>query len=502
MQGKTGKILIVDDDEYICKLCANSLKNVGYGVRTTCNPNEAYQIASNNNFDLILTDIRMPQMSGIELMQRLKKQVPELPVVLMTGYATLDTAIKAIKGGAYNFIHKPFNVHEIVVAVQNAIERRRLFQENMRLKTLVNLFQVSEKIGNTLEKSKLFNLILNTALIETGADKGLIFNQEEDTDFYGVRYAIGLDDSFAEKIRIPSKKGIIGHVFETKSAVLTKDTQGSDELQAEPVERKLGTSILAVPMQNKNRIQGVLALFKNQSSAFKESDKDIAVILANQTAIALDNAELILDLEILFLEAMKALASALDAKDPYTHGHSRRVSIIAYAIGKNMQLSNKQLEEIELAGVLHDIGKIGINDEILQKPGGLTPQEYKIIKMHTVKGYNILKHIKRLSTVVEAVYTHHEWYNGKGYPRGLAGDAIPIEGSIIAVADAFDTISSDRPYRARKSYAETIEILKAYSGTQFHPKVIEAIVKISLEHFEELLNNNSAGFSFNCHRNK
>ncbi|MBN1350324.1 response regulator [candidate division KSB1 bacterium] len=431
MEEITGKILVVDDDEYICKLCAQSLSNVGYGVQTTCNPNDAFAIANDNHFDLLLTDVKMPQMSGIELMQRLKKEIPELPVVLMTGYATLDFAIKAVKGGAYNFIHKPFNVNEIIVAVGNAIERRRLFQENIRLKTLVNLFEVSKEIGNTLEISRLFELILSSAILETGAEKGAIFDIDEDDHDLYARYTVGFEQETADKLYIPRGESLIGYAYTQKKAVFHIKNSTQPDYNIHLNEQQWGSSIIAVPMKNNHRILGVLALYKKHQGQFKDSDLDIAAILANQTAIALSNAELILDLEILFLEAMKALASALDAKDPYTHGHSHRVSVIGCAIAKIMKVSDKQLENLELAGILHDIGKIGINDDILQKPTRLIPQEYDIIKMHTVKGYNILKHIKRLSSVVEAVYTHHEWYNGKGYPRGLAGDEIPLEGAFF-----------------------------------------------------------------------
>ncbi|MFQ6114040.1 MAG: HD-GYP domain-containing protein, partial [bacterium] len=154
---------------------------------------------------------------------------------------------------------------------------------------------------------------------------------------------------------------------------------------------------------------------------------------------------------------------------------------VAVAIGDVMGLPENQLEEIQLAGNLHDIGKIGIPDSIIFKPGSLAPQEYEIIKTHAEKGFNILNHIKRLSSVAEAVYTHHEWHNGQGYPRGLKNDEIPLAGAIIAVADAFDTIVTDRHYRKKRSYTEAMKILEENSGAQFNPKVVQALGQVNVQ---------------------
>jgi putative nucleotidyltransferase with HDIG domain len=177
----------------------------------------------------------------------------------------------------------------------------------------------------------------------------------------------------------------------------------------------------------------------------------------------------------LFLQTMNSLAAMQEERDPYTAGHSLRVAQIAVRIACAMGLPVEDIAMLEVAGKLHDIGKIGIPDEILLKAGPLTPQEFEIIKTHTERGRRILTHIERLQPAIEAIYCHHEWYNGGGYPRGLRGEDIPLAGAIIGVADTFDAIITDRPYRPRRSRQEALEVISRGAGVQFHPRVVAAL---------------------------
>lgn len=476
------KVLVVDDDENICKLCGNSLRNEGYHVFATCQPENVLGIVQKENINLVLTDIKMPNLDGLEILRRLMESHPDVAVVVMTAYATMEVAIKAVNDGAYSFIHKPFHVNEMALAVKNALERQRLIQENIRLKTLVSLFKVSEQISSTLEIKDLLGTVASAVMKETDSKKAVIYYPDAETNELYARYAIGVGENEIDTIRVPFSEGIVGSAFQNRNPVLVRDFFSDDSTYPHPVEKGLGNSAMAIPMLSKEKIMGVLSLFKNgQSVGFTEADKDIAAILTSQASIALDNAELILDLEILFLESMKSLAKTLDERDPFTHGHSHRVAKISRAIGNIMQLSEHEQETLRHAGVLHDIGKIGIRDEILLKPGPLSVDEYEIIKTHPEKGYNILKHITRLCDVAEAVYCHHEWYNGDGYPRNLRNSEVPLAGSILAVADAYDTITTDRPYRLKQSHENAIEILTRASGTQFHPEVVRALKQIDVE---------------------
>ena len=191
--------------------------------------------------------------------------------------------------------------------------------------------------------------------------------------------------------------------------------------------------------------------------------------------------QILLDLSELFYKTIKSIAFALDAKDPYTHGHSMRVTLYSLALGKELNLPDEILEEIETAGLLHDIGKIAIPEKILLKPGKLTEEEFDVIKTHPALGEKLVLSIEKLTIISNWLKYHHERYDGKGYPDGLVGEAIPISARIIAIADTYDAMTSNRAYRSALSHQEAIDEIKRCSGTQFDPNLAELFINISKE---------------------
>ena len=191
----------------------------------------------------------------------------------------------------------------------------------------------------------------------------------------------------------------------------------------------------------------------------------------------LNNKTVILkDLRELFYKTIKLIAAALDAKDPYTHGHSMRVTMYSMILAKKLNLDDTMLEEIETAGLLHDIGKIGIPQRILCKPGKLTDEEFEVMKSHPEQGEKMLKDIKKLTLISNWLRTHHEKWDGTGYPNGMKGEEIPLSGRIIALADTYDAMTSDRPYRKALSHEVAIEEIKRCAGTQFDPVLAQLFV--------------------------
>jgi len=178
----------------------------------------------------------------------------------------------------------------------------------------------------------------------------------------------------------------------------------------------------------------------------------------------------------LYRASVQALAAAIDARDPATHDHSRRVALIARLIAEQMQLPREEIEEIELAALLHDIGKLGVPDAILRKPGKLTPSEWALVRTHPEVGAEILAGFPQLQRIVPLVRAHHERWDGTGYPCGLRGDAIPLGAAIIGLADALDTMLSDRPYRPALPLCEAVEEIRRCRATQFHPDVVDAFL--------------------------
>ncbi|HLG29610.1 MAG TPA: HD-GYP domain-containing protein [Candidatus Brocadiales bacterium] len=194
--------------------------------------------------------------------------------------------------------------------------------------------------------------------------------------------------------------------------------------------------------------------------------------------VALEHARLFSDLQELLLNTVKTLVSTIDAKSPWTKGHSERVTELALIIGKEMGLSQKELDELRFAGLLHDIGKIGTAEYIIDKPGKLTDEEFAIVKEHSLKGAEIIKPIKQFENVIQGVLQHHERLDGMGYPHGLRNGGIHHFGKILALADAYDAMTSGRPYRKALSKEKTIAELKMCAGTQFDPVVVEAFLKV------------------------
>ena len=239
-------------------------------------------------------------------------------------------------------------------------------------------------------------------------------------------------------------------------------------------------SFLLLPMFLKERLAGFIAVGYLDSASQNEEDQAQARQLANQVAVALSNAHLIEELDRLNWGTLTALARAVDAKSPWTAGHSERVTDLALKIGRTMRLTQEELDLIQRAGLLHDIGKIGIRASILDKHGRLTDEEYQVIKEHPCIGARILEPIAAYAKVTPMVLQHHEWFNGEGYPAGLAGETICLGARILAVADVFDSLISDRPYRAGWNHERAATFVKEGAGRQFDPKVVHAFSKVMM----------------------
>ena len=247
-------------------------------------------------------------------------------------------------------------------------------------------------------------------------------------------------------------------------------------------------AVLSVPLKLRDKPIGVITVLREESDrAFADDDEMLLSSIGSQIAVAIENYRLNLDVEHTYVETIMALALAVEAKDPYSAGHSKRVGFYAAQIGEQLGLDQETLRLLNDAGVLHDIGKIGIKDEILLKPGPLTPDEQKIMQQHPIIGEAIVKPVRSLSHVVELVRHHHEKFDGSGYPSGLKGEAIPLGARILAVADTYDSLVTDRPYRKRLTIEDAKAEFKRLSGIQYDPKVVEAFLRILEENEQRVV---------------
>jgi HD-GYP domain-containing protein (c-di-GMP phosphodiesterase class II) len=247
--------------------------------------------------------------------------------------------------------------------------------------------------------------------------------------------------------------------------------------------------LLAVPMLRQETLLGCLFAMDKKSGEFDTEDSKLLSSIANESAIYLENARLFEDVHGLLMGLLHSLTSAVDAKDAYTCGHSERVALLSRLLATQCGLDDAQVERIYMAGLLHDVGKIGVPERVLQKAGKLTDEEFALMKKHPEIGARILRDIRQVADILPGVLHHHERYDGRGYPAGLAGKNIPLMGRLICVADCFDAMTSNRTYRQALPLEVALTEMRRCAGTQFDPELIDAFLRIGEEPLRELLRN-------------
>ncbi|MDH3284640.1 MAG: response regulator [Acidobacteriota bacterium] len=338
-------VLVVDDNRAVRDVLREGLEAFGYLVESAPSAVEARKkIEAGATFDLVLCDIDMPGMSGTEFLAWLKDRDPEVVVMMVTGIDDAGTAVKAMLSGASDYLCKPFSLPEVKARTEQALEKRRLVQENRAYQDHLERL-VQDRTHEVLEAMS--------------------------------------------KIR-----------------------------------------------------------------------------------------QLNVELRVAYDHTLSALMIALDYRDNETQGHSVRVVEFTERIGGELGILDPELTDIRRGAMLHDVGKIGIPDDILRKPGPLDADEWEIMRMHPDLGHRMLKDIAFLERPAEIVLAHQEKWDGSGYPNGLSGEAIPIGARIFAAADTFDAMTSDRPYRKALPYARARDELIEFSGTQFDPSVVEAFLRV------------------------
>jgi GAF domain-containing protein len=357
-----------------------------------------------------------------------------------------------------------------VVAVRNA----ELYERNQRsIWELKNLQEALQAATSTLDLNQVLQQVLAGAAKASSAQIGCL--ALEDSGRLVMKGGFGTDHATAERLALVLGGDICRRVMASGEAVMEAMVQdaGADS----PLKPR---AVLCVPIRLRGTPLGVLFLAHYQvGHAFTSDHRNLVTELAAQAAVAIDNARLFKDREEVILAALEALANAVDARDPYTAGHSERVTQYALMIARQMHYSPNDQQawvRLERGGRLHDIGKIGVPDAVLQKAGKLTDEEFAKMKEHPVVGFNILSGLRMLTDELVIVRSHHERYDGKGYPDRKKSDELPIFAWIVGAADAIDAMTSDRPYRRGMSLDEAVEQVRVGAGTHFHPDVAEAVL--------------------------
>ena len=295
-----------------------------------------------------------------------------------------------------------------------------------------------------------------------------------------------------QEFRLPRGKGIIGYVVDSGETVLVSDVTKDDRHYHDAIQATgiTTSSLVAVPLNTRTvqlgaemgvehtRIIGGLEAINKLGGVFNDEDAGLLRTLASQAATVLQIAKLYGDANELFLDTIQAMVASIDSKDPYTNGHSQRVSDFSTAIGRRIDLPPEQLHHLRIGALLHDIGKMGVPDRILLKEGPLTEDEWILMRQHPGYAHDMLRTIQFLRPALDIPYCHHEKWDGTGYPRQLKGDEIPLVARIFAVVDVWDALTSDRPYRPAWSRQKALSHIREHSGQHFDPHVVEKFIAL------------------------
>jgi HD-GYP domain-containing protein (c-di-GMP phosphodiesterase class II)/HAMP domain-containing protein len=364
------------------------------------------------------------------------------------------------------------NFNRITGRLQETIDNLRMSKSQIQ-----NLLsRICVTFGQGMDLANMLEVFLKSLLSLTGYDMGAIFLLSPDGRELTVQASVGIDDNHRSTV-VPAGRGIVGWVAEQGKIVTTSDSMpwvAQDRMTA--LERKMRGSV-HVPLYAHGKTRGVMSI--GLSEGHREiSPEDLQMIqnLATQTAVAIENTELNGQMERTYLETVSALATTVEARDKYTRGHSRRVTEFSLVIARRMNLPEEFIKDLESAGLLHDIGKIGIPDHILHNRGALPPDGLEFILAHPIGGENILKPVGSLGRLCPIVRHHHEKFNGEGYPDRLKGEEIPLAARILSVADSFDAMISDRAYKPTRTKEEAMQELDRCKGTQFDPAIVDVFL--------------------------
>jgi response regulator RpfG family c-di-GMP phosphodiesterase len=480
------RILIVDDYPPTRELIREALDQSGY--RHVCvaeNGRKALDQCASTSFDLVISDVMMPVMGGMELLNRLREINPETSVIMITAKPAVELTVSAMKKGAVDFLKKPFNIDELLYKVHICLNEQGI-RETARPATDIAEIQLKDKTrelsvqGHIYDSfdsieddhEHVFKRMVDLALsVVDGEECALLLYDEEERTFHPKVVHGRKDDDAFETRTIPALRQIFEEVLAKKEALMVHSSEHPE----------IAPSIICAPLMIRRNLFGVLCVRKKANhEPFTGKDLQYVVSLTKRASLNLENRILYESVYNNVLDTFRSLVASVQLRDHYTEEHCHRVTRLAQEIAERMHCDKREFESLKIAGMMHDVGKIGIPDSVLLKPGRLTDDELLIIKSHPEIGDRILRPILLFEQERAVILHHHERWDGNGYPEGLAGEEIPFLSRILAVADAFDAMTNTRPYRSAMPIAAAVAEIEKNSHTQFDPCVVEVFLKMYL----------------------
>ncbi len=470
------RVLVVDDDARVRQFLVEAFRATGCLVTAAPTAETALEWLAERPVDLVLADIRLPGLSGLDLLRAVNGAQPGIPVVLITGWPSVDSAVFGLRHGAYDYLRKPFSVQEVRQLLQRVWRDRQpatrpvhppaaIAEDRDRQRIgLRGLFQVGELALQGPEPAVFVETVLDYTLQSLQAEAALIL----------------LRDDEGEVSQHQTGDGAV--VTQLLSLVHTRfddliKTGGREALCLTGPDHSVAA--LAALMAERGRPRGILAVGRDAPhGAFLPDEHELLLRYAQTTALALQKAVARDHLESLLTDTVAFFITALESKDATLKGHSARVSLYTGELATSLGLTTDQGAVSRRAGLLHDLGKLVLLDSLLLKPSRLTLEEYARVRHYPVLGSRILSRLRFLAPEAAAVRHQLERYDGTGWPDGLRGDQIPLPARILTVADAFDAMTSPRPYRSPRSLDAAIGELLQSAEAQFDPAVVHAFTTI------------------------
>lgn len=477
-------IMVVDDEKSILNIFSEYLNaTTDYQVFTESNGLLALEIIKKHSIDCCFLDISMPIIDGVALAKQIHLYDKTIPIIMMTGNPSADNAIKTLKTGVVDFLTKPMDILQIPLIIKRVMKERSMFVDSLLLKELTQknheLININQELQQKLKDVEIISLILQKL------DQATTIN-------YLIRMLVDLageitlcDEAFfcnfANNCTDPS-------ILAAFSRSNSKPVSAAEKIASNNIKKVVDDKIpliingngsnlctMAVPLIIKSNVFGVLVLFINDHGRnFQRKDLYFINFLLKKASSLVENFALYENIFENLISSLYAFVETIEARDSYTKQHSHRVSLYAMSIAGAMSCTQEEIDKLNVAGLLHDIGKIGTPDHILLKPGALSGEEFDIIKNHPVTGSNIIGHFGMWIDERNIIRHHHERYDGTGYPDGLKGKEIPLLSRVLSVADVYDALTSDRSYRKRMQEDDALNIIRKNTGIQFDPEVVNA----------------------------
>jgi putative nucleotidyltransferase with HDIG domain len=505
-------ILVIDDDRRVLDLLQISLSQNGFRVATAATGEDGLESIRRDAPDLVILDLRLPKKTGFEVCAAVKsnKETAHIPIIMVSASAEVDARLQGLMHGADDYLTKPFSPKELLIKVRRIFERiertELLATKNKELESEVARNREDLVVRNKELRSQVYSLetlmglthLLNSSLeldealgtvilsvvgqLRVNSACLLLTDQRESPTRLDTSTFKGIKEDQARAISVSFDSAFVRAVLppegEEGRPLRLADLEDDPELESEVGMFFAAGLTVVCPVMMKQKLTAILAVGEKVSGQdFHAAELEMLKSLSESAGIAIDNARLFKDLQEAYVSTVRLLVSRIEEKDPYTHGHTERVAQYAVCIAREMDFPAEELQRIQFGAFLHDIGKVHTQDDILHKPGALTEEEWRLVKAHPVRGAEMIRGVKFLEGVTDMVRHHHERVDGKGYPDGLQGDEITIGAKIVNVADAFDAMTTDRPYRAGLSIEEAVGQLESKAGTQFAAEVVEVFVR-------------------------